>query len=112
MSEQTMTITFNGKSGKQYTFNTYSKDTSFRDVSAVYIFTKRACDSRGFDYYHALYIGESGQLGTRIATHEKWSLVNRYGCTHIAIMQVSGESNRLTAETDLIHGQNPPCNLQ
>ena len=112
MSNKITTVTFTGKSGKQYKFDTYTKDTSFRDVSAVYIFTKRVQKLDGSYFQKPLYIGESEKLGTRILNHEKWPYVDRLGCTHISIMQISGESARMDAESDLINGQNPPCNFQ
>lgn len=59
-----------------------------------------------------LYIGQSSELGTRIASHEKWECVNNHGCTHINVMAVTGDQARLDAETDLIHKYDPICNLQ
>lgn len=110
--EGSVTYTISGASGKQYTLDTYTKDTTFKDISAVYIFTKRYKGSQDKYFQDALYIGESAELGTRIANHEKWPCVNRNGCTHISIMQISGETARENAETDLRNGNTTPCNDQ
>lgn len=104
-------ITFKGQSGNSYQFDTYPKDTKFNDVSAVYIFVKRYLE-KGKYYQEILYIGESGELGTRINNHEKWKCVELHGCTHISVMSVSGQAKRLQIETDLIHKFNPVCNRQ
>ena len=106
------TITFTGESGRKYTFDTYEKSTKFNDVSAVYIFTKRYVTASGGYSQIALYVGETRELGTRIGSHEQWPCVERNGCTHISIMQVSGSQQRLDIETDLIHSLNPVCNRQ
>lgn len=106
------TIMFTGKSGKKYTFNTYSENTKFPDIGAVYIFTKRYQNASGTYSQIPLYIGESEELGTRIENHEKWPCVMRQGCTHISVMPVSDGRKRLNIETDLIQGYQPVCNKQ
>lgn len=104
-------VTFSGESGTSYEFDTYTKDTQFYDVSAIYIFVKR--DYKNGQYYQeALYVGETGELRTRIANHEKWPCVNRHGCTHISVMRVPNKKERFRIETDLIHGLDPVCNRQ
>lgn len=109
---QIATIMFIGKSGNRYTFNTYSENTKFQNIGAVYIFTKRYQDASGTYSQIPLYIGESGELGTRIENHEKWPCVMRQGCTHISIMSESDGRKRLDIETDLIQGYQPVCNKQ
>lgn len=105
-------INFTGKSGKSYTFDTYDKKTSFNNVSAVYIFTKRYQRKDGAYTQDALYIGESAELGTRIMNHEKWPCVDKNGCTHISILRISGDKARIDAETDLRNAHKTPCNDQ
>lgn len=105
-------ITMTGKSGKRYEFVTYSKDhDEFEDVSAVYIFVKRF-ENAGKYYQKALYIGETGELKTRLTNHEKKAEVEKLGCTDISVMLVNGEINRKYVETDLIKAIKPHCNVQ
>ena len=86
--------------GSEYSFTAYSADTSFNDVSAVYSFTKRTVkDGKGSHSF--LYIGETGELGTRIASHEKWDCVNSHGCNCICVHRVEGEQARLDVESAL-----------
>ncbi len=105
------TVTFVGESGTSYTFDVYTADTEFNDVSAVYIFTKRTLS--GEIWRHArLYIGEAERMGERIKNHEKWPCVNRHGCNCICVLLVSSSDRRLDIETDLRRGNDTPCNDQ
>ena len=106
-------ITFVGASGTRYKFNAFTKNTSFGDFSAVYIFTRRQLDSDGTYKYRFLYVGESEELGTRIDNHEKWACVNRYDCNSICTHLVENDkSKRVAIQNDLINWgtSRPPCN--
>ena len=97
--------------GSSYSFTAYSADTSFNDVSAVYIFTKRTMtDGKGTHSF--LYIGETGELGTRIASHEKWHCVNNYDCNCICVHTVDEEQARRDIETSFRNEHATPCNDQ
>lgn len=109
MSKIIAIMTFTGKSGNEYAFNTYDKNTTFNEVSAVYVFVKRYT-SGDQHYQQALYIGETNELGTRISNHETWPCVNKKGCTHIGIMLMPEQEDRLDAETDLRDKYRTPCN--
>ena len=98
--------------GMNYSFDVYSSDTQFDDVSAVYIFTKRTVNSNGKMTYEALYIGESGELGTRIENHDKWDCVNKSGCNCICVHYVEGSHNRLNIEQAFRNEHETPCNDQ
>lgn len=104
--------TFGGASGKKYGFEVFSTDTSFNDVGAVYIFSKRTTDQQGRGTHDFLYIGETGELGTRISDHEKWSCVLGNEVNAICVHCDDGDKSRLTKETDLRSAHNTPCNDQ
>lgn len=104
------TATFSGKKGK-YEFTVYTADTNFKDVGAVYIFTKRTV-SKGNGTHDFLYIGETGELGTRIPNHEKWPCVKKNGCNCICVHNESSEKKRLEIEKDLRDAKSTPCNDQ
>ena len=97
--------------GEDYTFYVYSTDTSFEDVSAVYIFTKRTV-SHNKGIHSLLYVGETEELGSRIRGHEKWSCVNARGCNCICVHSVSGAQSRRTIEKAFRDEDSPPCNDQ
>lgn len=105
-------VTFSGISGEKYNFEVYAKNVSFNDVSCVYIFTKRVPKPLGGGTHYPLYVGQTGELKTRMSQHHKWDEVNKKGCSHICVHRTDGisESDRLLIERDLILGLNCPCN--
>ncbi|MGB3313250.1 MAG: hypothetical protein WBB85_02465 [Albidovulum sp.] len=105
------TVAFTGQSGTEYGFDVYSVDTQFNDVSAVYAMSTRKNDSG--TYKHSVnYIGESGELGTRLAEHEKWPCATTHGTNAICVHRINGDTARLKVEADLRARYNPPCNKQ
>lgn len=95
--------------GKGYTFNVYSTDTSFNDFSAVYMFAKRTLSNNRASYSY-LYVGETGELGSRIEGHEKWDCVNACGCNCICVHRVGVGQNRRPIEKYFRDKYSPPCN--
>ena len=104
-------VIFTGASGTKYTFEVYAADTTFNDVSAVYVLTKRTIVN-GQGSHTMLYIGESKKLGRRLSDHEKWSCVNPLGCNCVCILLVADEETRMAIEQDLRDGNSTPCNDQ
>ncbi|MFY9227526.1 MAG: hypothetical protein WAQ98_32945 [Blastocatellia bacterium] len=104
-------ITFKGKSGS-YSFEVYPKNTSFNDVGAVYIFTKRKVSSDKKATHTLLYIGQTDSLKKRIPNHEKWPCVEENGVNCICVHRDDNEKSRLNKETDLRVSNQTPCNEQ
>lgn len=104
--------TFSGASGKKYSFGVYALDATFTNIGAVYVFTKRSVDSDGQGTHTLLYIGEAGELGDRLANHEKRPCVelNDGNCT--CVHADENDDSRLDKETDLRHANDTPCNDQ
>ena len=107
-------VTFYGASGTKYNFTAYTADTTFNDVGAVYIFTKRYRGTDGSYKYTPLYIGQTNSLSDRIPSHEEWPCVRRHGVNSICIHADDSRSSRLAKERDLINrgSSPPPCNEQ
>lgn len=101
----TQRVPATGGSGLEYTFEVYPIATRFPDIGTVYIFTKR--EGNG---YTALYIGQTAELGTRIATHEQWGCVSLHGVDSICIYRMNNEATRRRIESDLLAGIQTPCN--
>ncbi len=102
-------IDFTGKSGKKYTFNVYPLGTKFKDIRAVYAFTKRT-PKENTHTQAVLYVGESEKLGDRISNHEKLECVKPLGCNCICVHSEDNEVARMAKEKDLIENYDPPCN--
>ncbi len=79
------------------------------DAGSLYAFLTKISSEK----YEVLYIGQSGEVVTRLVNHEKWSCVNRLGCSHIAVRRTTGGRDyRCKIEESLIRNYNPPCNVQ
>ena len=103
--------TFNGRIG-QYRFGVYTLDTDFKEIGAVYIFTKRTIDATGRGTHDFLYIGETDNLSRPILNDEKWPCLQRNGVTHICVHVEEGAAARFTKKTDLTALHSTPCNDQ
>ena len=102
---------FKGETGT-YQFQVYPTDTTFKAVGAVYIFTKRTVDSAGKGSHTLLYIGQTDSPADRIPDHEKWPCVRKNGGNCICVHVDDDEDSRLSKESDLLAGNDTPCNDQ
>ena len=92
-------------SGRDYRFQAYTTNHQFRDVGAVYIFTREENNS-----YYRLYIGQTYELGERLLHHEKWACARRHNVNSICVLFDGSRQSRLNIETDLLRRGLPPCN--
>jgi hypothetical protein len=106
------TATFKGASGTAYDFEAWTTDTTFSQVGAVYVFTKRTVGADGKGSHTLLYIGQTDNLANRIPNHEKWSCANKNGVNCICTHRDNSEKSRIAKETDLINANNTPCNKE
>ena len=60
-----------GQSGTKYSFDFYSIDTVFKALGAVYVITERTLKPAGGGSHAYIYVGETGDLGTRFSSHHK-----------------------------------------
>ena len=105
-------VTFYGASGTEYDFIAYTTDTTFNDVGAVYIFTKRNLYSDGSYKYTPLYIGQTNSLSDRIPSHEEWPCVRKHGVNSICIHRDASRSSRLANKViDAVCFENESTNL-
>ncbi|HUS54096.1 MAG TPA: hypothetical protein VMY41_08840, partial [Thermohalobaculum sp.] len=86
--------------------------TEFKPYSGVYV----ACKSANGVNWDALYVGETksfhDRLNTGLEDHDGLKCARRNGVTHIGVLIVNGDAERLRIETELRHSLNPPCNRQ
>ena len=103
------TITWKGKSGKEYKYRIYPIGTTFKDEPGNYMFLKKTAANT----YVSLYAGQ-GNLDERVSnpkSHHKWACVSKKGASEIcAHINNNGEKARKAEEADLISALNPPCN--
>ena len=105
-------LTFIGASGTSYSFETYSLDSTFQNVGAVYIFTERTPIEKRDQNHREVYIGQTNELKDRIENHDKWDCLEFNGVNCICIHIDGDEASRLGKEADLIRHYKTPCNKQ
>ena len=102
-------VNWPGKSGAKYQYQYFTIGTALKAESGNYIFAK--LNERG--YWVPVYIGETEDLDTRVATHEKRECARLNGATHIHAHLTPGERQvRLDEETDLRRNFSTSCNIQ
>ena len=102
--------TVSGASGKEYDFDAYTLDTQFKNIGAVYIFTKRIVDADGDGIHTFLCIGETGDLADTIANREKQPCAKQHSVNCICVHADDNENSRKAKETDLRQAYKTPCN--
>jgi len=103
---------FVGASGVNYNFEVYSTDAVFNELGAIYIFGKWVQGLGGSGVIHAIYIGQTEELNTRIANHDKWPCVLANNANCICVLVENSSFSRLSIETDLRSAIHTPCNEQ
>ena len=102
--------TVTGKSGEQYRFEVYPKDSIWNEVAAVYLVTKRTIKPDGIGSHVHIYIGETENLKNRFASHDKEGCFTKHGANCVCVLQVSSGQARLAIEADILAGSDWPCN--
>jgi hypothetical protein len=105
-------IDLEGESARVYTFNIYPVDTEFKDIGAVYVFTRAVSNSQGGNVHSILYVGQTSELGTRLSNHHKGDCVERNGANRICVRVTTNQNDRLVIEDDLCKRYQPTCNDQ
>jgi hypothetical protein len=98
-------IQWPGKSGAQYQYWIYPLGSTFNSSPGNYIYSKLTGAG-----WIPLYMGQTNDLGVRLANHEKDSEARRNGATHIHAHTSGNEAQRLAEEKDLILRWQPVCN--
>lgn len=105
-------ITAVGVSGAKYEFQVYPLGTGFKELPGLYMFVHRPVANGQWRLH---YVGQThdfqARIGTGLPSHHKIAAAKRAGATHVAVAVVNGrESDRLSAELDLIQRYKPSLN--
>jgi len=108
-----VTVTARGQSGRTYEFQIDQIGTGYHSRPGVYIFMHKAPNGK----WDVDYIGQTRdfdrRLNTELRLHHRWQSICTARSTHIGTLHVPNDPKlRLTIETDLIRGYEPPCNRQ
>lgn len=102
------TIDWPSKSGKTYRYWFAAKmiNPLMKEEAGNYMFVKE-----GAGGWVPVYIGETGNLNTRLTNHPELPCVKRNGGSHLmAHTTGGGKDERTDEEADLIDYWSPPCN--
>ena len=107
-------ISFTGKSGERYRFESWSLETRFKALAAVYFVTKRTNERSTFNraQHDSVYIGQTANLADPFATHSRFACFAKHGANCVCIHLLESEEQRIAVETDLLELHSPHCNLQ
>ena len=101
-------IGWQGASGNNYVFDLLERGNVPSNAAGLYIFVRATQNA-----YFAEYIGQAGNLNTRLSGHEIWPAAQARGASQVHLMAWSGgEVARKNVESDLIARWNPPLNVQ
>ena len=95
--------------GSKLDFGAYATDTDFKEIGAVYAFTRRY-KSDGKFYHDILYVGQTDNLQRRMNAHDKMPQAVNRGCNCICVHVDTTQSTRLKKEHNMLCQHKPPCN--
>ena len=100
-------INWEGQSGKQYQYEIFAIDTSFRALPGNFIYAQQAEDGS----WVPIYIAQTRDMHQRLEGHVSMDDAVANGATHIhAHYCEKGQAARCTEERDLILRWRPACN--
>ena len=104
-------ITYDGISGKEYSFDIYALPGEWNSVTGFYLITKRVRDNINGGHTHTLlYVGETDDLKVRMSNHHKQNCFGKNNANCLCWLDESNENRRLSIESDICEKWNPKCN--
>lgn len=114
-------LSIQGKSGTEYDFDLYSFDDFdeledyFSPIGAVYVFVHADCFTKNCMCQY-VYCGKTGKgngnLSNRFDYHHAERCIRGEQANCIGIYSEENEQRRSDIETDILEGNNFPCNKQ
>ena len=105
-------ITFSGKSGEKYYFRTWSLETRFKSIAAVYFVTKRVLENGTYRRasHEEIYIGQTENLADPFGTQSRLDCFSKHGANCVCVCLVTDEERRVAIEQDLLAQHSTSCN--
>ena len=64
-------VSFKGKSGREYSFRVYVWENEFKPLAAVYVVTERVAEPDSNPNYKPVFVGTTDDLSQVFNNHEK-----------------------------------------
>jgi hypothetical protein len=104
------TVTLAGKSGRSYQFRIYAWKHAFKRLAAVYVVMERIIESRSTPAYSTIYVGDTDNVRTVFAGHDKRECFEMYYANTIGVLPEPDGARRAEIADDLRAALDPPCN--
>jgi hypothetical protein len=100
-------IVWTGQSGKEYQYEVFPFETSFRPLPGNFIYASQSADGS----WTPIYIAQTRDLHQRLEGHVKLEDAVAGGATHLHAHYCSeGQASRCSEERDLVLQWRPVCN--
>ncbi len=96
----------------RYQFKVYEIGESFKEISAVYVISKRITDRRNRGHHKLICIGQTNSILKDLKTHRKSKCLRVNKANVISILREENEEIRLKIENDLKAAHSIACNLE
>jgi hypothetical protein len=103
------TATLTGRSGCEYPFLAYARDTEFKAMGAVYVVAIRYEAPVGPTYRY-VYVGETRDLSDNPLTHCRTGCFERIGANSLFVRMEGNAQRRAEIVQDLREQYDPCCN--
>ena len=103
-------IDFKGESGKLYTFNVYTLDSSFSQKGGVYVVTNRSVTSDNSGKHRKIFIGSMSDLSRGFNNHPRLDYFEQEGANCVCVYPEDKDNMRHEIEEDLIKKHHPAVN--
>jgi len=104
------TVSFTGRSGREYNFRIYLWEHPFKALPAVYVITERVVEPNSAPTFSPVHVGQTEDLSQIFSNHEKQECFQVYLANTIAVLPEADASERARIEQDLLEALDPPCN--
>jgi Tol biopolymer transport system component len=98
-------VMWTGRSGRQYRFQTWSFDTRFQPLGAVFLVTRRVVSNDNKTYRRAnheiLRAGHTAKLSDPLASAAELELLERSGANCVCVLPAADEAYRQSVLDDL-----------
>ena len=103
-------VTFPGRSGREYRFRIYPWENEFKPLPGVYIVTERVVEPGKAPMYTPIYLGVTDDLSQAFENHTKNKCFQMHLANTIAALPVRSLLDGLRIAKELADTLKPPCN--